>query len=175
MNHIPPLDVSRLAERYAHSMPSSIREHRRQRLHVLLQEVGGQAALAELIKRERNQVWQWTLPEDDARGRGIGPKMARMLERCTGKPEGWLDRQESLPSDHPLSQEMRPAADTLRAAVEITDRVLSNARVAVTAQARSDITMAVYDLIREGHGIAGAERTVAQMLRAVGGITTTTD
>jgi transcriptional regulator with XRE-family HTH domain len=77
--------------------------------------------------------------------------------------------------ESPASYAVRPDADSLRTALEITERVLTNARVSVTAQARADITLAVYDLIREGHGIAGAERTVSHMLRAVGGLTAPTE
>lgn len=79
-------------------------------------------------------------------------------------------------SKAPLSaQSVRPDTDTLRSAIEITERVLANARVSVTNKARADITMAVYDMIREGHGVAGAERTVTQMLHVVGGLTAKTD
>jgi hypothetical protein len=165
----------------------STRENRLRRLELLIAEAGGQAALAERIGRDRNQVWQWTLPSDDSRGRGIGDKMARLLEVAMEKPPGWMDQEtprgtegSSSTADNDAkasspAQSMRPDADSLRTALEITERVLTNARVSVTAQARADITLAVYDLIREGHGIAGAERTVSHMLRAVGGLTAPTE
>lgn len=167
----------------------STRENRRQRLELLIDETGGQAALAERIRRDRNQVWQWTLAADDPRGRGIGDKMARLLEVAMNKPPGWMDQaapgntevppaaadKKDKVAEHAASYEVRPEADSLRKALEITDRVLAKAKVSVTAEARADITIALYDMICEGQGIAAAERTVSQMLRVIGGLTTKSD
>lgn len=104
------------------------------------------------------------------------------LARLTGKPLAYFHGQDpSTPADNDgkvvesqASYAMRPDADTLRTAMEITDRVLANVRVAVTPTARAEITLALYDLLREGQGINAAERTVSHMLRAVGGLTATT-
>lgn len=66
-------------------------ETRRRNLAVLVKEAGGQAALGAKINRTRNQVWQWTLPDDDKRGRNLSDDIARELEAAMGKPIGWLD------------------------------------------------------------------------------------
>lgn len=153
-----------------------VEEVRRLHLLELITRYGSQRRLADAAKVSPAQISQWVNRSPDAKTgkpRVMGSRAARDMELEIGLPKGSLD--DAGTSSPPASQEMRPPTDSFRTAVEITDRVLSNARVAVTAQARSDITMAVYDLIKEGHGIAGAERTVAQMLRAVGGITAKTD
>lgn len=84
------LDTVRLARCY-HPGMTTLRETRRQNLLDLVTEAGGQSALGALIGKERSQVWQWTLPEDDERGRGIGNTSARMIEAACKKPRGWLD------------------------------------------------------------------------------------
>jgi hypothetical protein len=69
-----------------------------------------------------------------------------------------------------VSQDTQPLADILHTALEITERVLRSQNVLATADARVEITMAVYELIQEGRGIEAAERTVTRMLRAVSGV-----
>lgn len=152
-----------------------MRENRRRRLLELLPTVGGQSGLAALLKRERNQVWQWTLVETDPRGRGIGPKMARRIESVANRPEFWMDQREPLELDATdqgihISQEAPPSADVLRTALEITERVLQRQKVSATAGARADVAIAVYEMIQEGRGIKAAEQTVMRMLRALSGV-----
>ena len=89
-------------------------------------------------------------------------------------PRASADKKNKV-AEHHASYEVRPEADSLRKALEITDRVLAKAKVSVTAEARADITLALYDMICEGQGIAAAERTVTQMLRVIGGLTAKSD
>lgn len=153
-----------------------------------------QGAAADAIGCDRGTVGMWEAPSSQVSAVGneylleaaaaykVRPEYMRTGKGDDGFP--WPDGVEVSPAaadnqvkatESPASYDVRPDADSLRTAMEITERVLTNARVSVTAKARADITLAVYDLIREGHGIAGAERTVSHMLRAVGGLTAPTD
>jgi plasmid maintenance system antidote protein VapI len=63
-----------------------IHSTRRERLRSLADEEGGQAALAEAIGRQRDYV------NRILNGRiNLGEKLAREIERLTGKPLFWLD------------------------------------------------------------------------------------
>lgn len=151
-----------------------------------------QQAAADAIGCERGTVGMWEAPSSpvDAVGNEyllevstaykVKPEYVRTGKGPDGYP--WTGSVAEAPASYgapaapePSSEELRPAADTLRTALEITERVLTKAKVSVTAQARADITLALYDLIREGQGIVAAERTVSHMLRAIGGLTAKSD
>lgn len=120
---------SECVKQIARPMPSSatlffgdmktIRATRRERLGQLISEAGGQAALASRLGKDRNQVWQWTLPDDDRRGRGISDRMAREVERVMGRPAGWMDAAtDAAPPAivvHPIASlpdDVRPDGET---------------------------------------------------------------
>lgn len=91
------------------------------------------------------------------------------LSRLTGKPLAYFHGDDS----EPKSEDLRPSADNLRSALQITERVLNKARVSVKPEARADIVLSIYDMIQEGHGMQAAERMVSRMLTAMRGVTTT--
>lgn len=102
------------------------------------------------------------------------PKLAHL----TGKPLAYFHGEDLAPpadinSAAAVSDELRPSSDTLRAALIVTERVLARAKVVVPPEAQAEIVLAVYDLIREGHAVQQAERTVSIMLRAFSGATVT--
>lgn len=74
-------------------------ERRRKNLAALVAEANGQAKLAAMLGRDRNQVWQWLLDQDKRAARAIGDKIAREIEQKTGKPSGWLDAINTPDSD----------------------------------------------------------------------------
>lgn len=153
-----------------------------------------QGAAAEAIGCERGTVGMWEAPSSQVDAVGneyllevaaaykVRPEYVRTGKGDDGFP--WTGSAEVPPAaadkkdmvaEHPASYEVRPEADSLRKALEITDRVLAKAKVSVTAEARADITLALYDMICEGQGITAAERTVTQMLRVIGGLTAKSD
>lgn len=75
-----------------------IKDLRRDNLAVLSERFGGQSALATLLKRDRNQVYQWLLPPENPASRGIGDKMARHIELSVGLEPGWMDNITLLSS-----------------------------------------------------------------------------
>ncbi|KAF1008966.1 MAG: hypothetical protein GAK28_00598 [Luteibacter sp.] len=108
----------------------------------------------------------------------IDKKHFRTLARLTGKPLSYFHGEDlASPADvvegEVPSDEMRPSTDTLRAALVVTERVLDRTKVAVPAEQRAELVLAVYDLILEGQGVSQAERTVSRMLRVLGGATVT--
>lgn len=77
------------------------RAKRRQNIALLVAEHGGQAAVAVRIGRDRNQVYQWMLPDESKASRGIGDVMAREIESAFGLPEGWMDAEHEAPEPRP--------------------------------------------------------------------------
>jgi hypothetical protein len=71
----------------------AISDIRRLNLQALVDEAGGQQALATKIERDRNQVWQWLLAEGSPGARNLSHQTAREIERKCARPEGWLDQQ----------------------------------------------------------------------------------
>lgn len=76
-----------------------IKDLRRENLASLADLHGGQSAIAALIKRDRNQVYQWLQPPENSAARGIGDSMARHIEKSLGLAEGWLDTTHLGASD----------------------------------------------------------------------------
>lgn len=68
---------------------------RRANLSRLAGQVGGQAAIASRIGKDRNQVYQWLLPPDNPASRNISDASAALVERTFKLPSGWLDRADS--------------------------------------------------------------------------------
>lgn len=98
------------------------------------------------------------------------------LSKLTGKPLAYFHGEDSAePADKNLRQvevrsdELRPATNTLRDALIITERVLDRNKVSVPPELRAELVLAVYDLIHEGQAMEQAERTVTRMLRVFGG------
>jgi hypothetical protein len=64
---------------------------RRERLLELVREAGSQVAVAERIGKDKNQVYQWLLPDGHEAARNMGAKSARALEHAFDKPPYWMD------------------------------------------------------------------------------------
>lgn len=93
-----------------------IKDLRREHLEFLSEKYGGQSALAALIKRDRNQVYQWLLPPESPASRGIGDKMARHIESSLFMEPGALDNIMWLSADDHrlLSSPVSPSDATSR-------------------------------------------------------------
>lgn len=68
---------------------------RRENLKALV-ALHGQAGLAELIGKDRNQVYQWTRDKGTPGQRNIGSRAAAAIERALNLPHGWLDTDPAL-------------------------------------------------------------------------------
>ncbi len=91
---------------------------RRQRLAALVEEAGGQSALAAKIGKDKNQIYQWLADTSEAQSRNIGTRSARAVEEAMGRPEGWLDRDDALGAE---SQLRRPDPAILAQTQEFLD------------------------------------------------------
>ncbi|ENP8180881.1 LexA family protein [Vibrio cholerae] len=69
-------------------------EIRRANARELAKSVGGNAAFSDRIERSTTQVSRFMGKKATTK---IGPRMARHIEKCFGKPEGWLDIDHSVP------------------------------------------------------------------------------
>lgn len=84
-----------------------IKEIRRENLRLILDSVLGQSALAERLRKDRNQVYQWTLDpkgpdgEKNPHSRGISDASARAIEDAAGLAIGWMDHQQQGFSKYP--------------------------------------------------------------------------
>jgi hypothetical protein len=99
---------------------ASIRRIRQMNLETLVARARGQKALADLIGKDKNQIYQWLLPEDAEGARGIGHKSARLLEAAFGLPEGWLD-VESGSTSQPVSINRKTLGNALRIAAAFVE------------------------------------------------------
>lgn len=103
--------------------------------------------------------------------RGISREGALLAQLAYGCDANWLlGHVDTL-----ASRDMRPDANTLRTALQITEKVLHAKRVTMTPEARAEVSLAIYDMIQEGQAIEATESMVARMLQAIGGVTTRTD
>lgn len=154
-----------------------MREIRRANLRILVDEAGSQVELAARVGKDKNQIHQWLLDPSQPAARGMRDGTARAIEKKCNRPEGWMDherdRETRVAEDAPPYVVDRDAA-LLRSAILITERAFAARRVSVTPEARAEITLAAYDLLREGQDMQSAERIVARMLQAVGGVTSVT-
>lgn len=75
-----------------------LRDIRRENLHHLTFEAGGQKALADKLGKDKNQVYQWGLPADNPASRNISDRTARAIEESLGKPRGWMDHEHLDPA-----------------------------------------------------------------------------
>ena len=170
------LDGSRLANRYPCCM-RSMREIRRANLRILVDDAGSQVELAARVGKDKNQIHQWLLDPSQPAARGMRDQTARAIEKKCNRPEGWMDHEHDAASgvaeEAAVYQVDRDAA-LLRSAILITERAFAAKRVSVTPEARAEITLAAYDMLREGQNVQSAQRVVARLLQAFGGGTTVT-
>lgn len=158
-----------------------VAEIRRKNIEMMVRLSGGPTEFGRLVGREQAQVSQWISTTNP---KPIGGRLARDIEASLDRSRGWLDAPQwekvgegsGDSSQAPAlrrSEEVRPAADTLRSALIVTERVLERTKVAVPAEARAELVLAVYDLIQEGQAVQQAERMVSRMLRAISGVAVT--
>jgi phage repressor protein C with HTH and peptisase S24 domain len=72
----------------------SIDERRRENLRALIDEVGGNKALADRIGVSESQLSQWangSINSSTGKPRGMRTETAQRIEDAAGKPRGWLD------------------------------------------------------------------------------------
>lgn len=72
----------------------SIDDIRRENLALLRKEVGSSRGLAARLDRDESQVGQWmhgALNSGTGKPRGMRSDTARYIEKCMGKPDGWMD------------------------------------------------------------------------------------
>ncbi|MFS1981170.1 LexA family protein [Vibrio lentus] len=73
---------------------------RRENARSLAKALGGNAAFSDKIDRSTTQVSRFMGKRPTTE---IGPKMARHIEQCFDKPEGWLDVDRTNTADLPTS------------------------------------------------------------------------
>jgi hypothetical protein len=69
-------------------------QNRRENLCALVGEHGGTSSLAKAVDRPESQISQLVhaaTHSQSGKPRTMGPKLARHIEKCTGKPDGWMD------------------------------------------------------------------------------------
>ncbi len=71
-----------------HNVMNTIEEIRRRNARALADELGSNSAFADKIERSPTQVSRFM---GTGATREIGSKLARHIEACFGRPEGWLD------------------------------------------------------------------------------------
>jgi hypothetical protein len=63
---------------------------------------GGQSAVARVLGKDRNQIYQWLRPRSNKAHRGISDETARLIEHAFSLPEGAMD--------HDMTRSASPAA-----------------------------------------------------------------
>lgn len=79
---------------------------RRENARALAKAIGGNAAFSDKIDRSTTQVSRFMGKRPTTE---IGPKMARHIEQCFGKPEGWLDVDRDSTTSNAIPQAISPA------------------------------------------------------------------
>lgn len=69
----------------------SVKHNRRKNLEQLVAQLGGQAAVARELGKDKNQVYQWLQEEGASGHRGIGDSTARLIESTFRLPLGSMD------------------------------------------------------------------------------------
>lgn len=113
------------------------------------------AALQRYIKEEN-------VPPFDAIARLCLAAGVRLDWMATG--EGVMKVSKTAPDEG--SQVPRLNVGTLRAAVEVLERVLTEVDATTDAAGRAELVVAIYELLEQGSALDAAQRVVAQMLRA---------
>ena len=96
-----------------------IRQIRYRNARTLVIEAGGISEFAERLDRIQSQVSSFAGKNPT---KGIGPKIARLIEQTFGKPHGWLDKE------HALTEDERRAHKVMEAYLESTPEMQEAAR-----------------------------------------------
>jgi SOS-response transcriptional repressor LexA len=81
-------------------------QSRRENLCALVGEHGGTSNLAKVVDRPESQISQLvhaTVHSQSGKPRTMGSKLARHIEKCAGKPDGWMDTDHSNRVSEPLA------------------------------------------------------------------------
>lgn len=100
-------NFDRLAMRYQMLRMPTIDEIRRGNLEALVQELGGNKALAETVGVSESQMNQWVNGAKESKtGKARGMRLAscHRIEDATGKPRGWLDTLHKIAETHELGK-----------------------------------------------------------------------
>lgn len=149
--------VGKQVARFTSMKPVS--EIRRLRLRELVDQVGSQVAVADKLRKNKNQVYQWLLDPSQDGARNIGPTSARVIEAAFKMPHGWMDsdpaHSATLP---PADRDFRQYRFT-RLEASIIEPAVTMVRAMVTASLGSDavfdpygdvpLFVAAYDLMAE--------------------------
>lgn len=110
----------------------SIRDIRRDNLSILAKDHGGQAGLARVIGKDRNQVYQWLRPETDPKSRSLSDATAREIEATLALAQNWLDQDHTTPTTTALVERAEPLTneDALRQVGQMLARMDEGTRKA---------------------------------------------
>lgn len=90
-----------------------IDELRRQNLQAESARLGGDAQLARILGKDKNQLYQWLRAEGVQR-RNMRKTMARAIEEKIGRPAGWLDQRHASVSEPRPAYELSPEYPVVR-------------------------------------------------------------
>lgn len=65
-------------------------EIRRDNLRAESKRLGGDAELGRVVKKDKNQIYQWIRAERPPQRRGMRKETARKIEGSLGREPGWL-------------------------------------------------------------------------------------
>ncbi len=155
------------------------RRHRRERLALLLDEVG-QTQLAERSGISPAYLYQMG-KGNGSNARNVSDLNARKIEEAAGVPRGWLDSDTKVPA---RVAEPAPAGATVAAraasqkkgldrailvsSVRVVRRAITEADAETSDEGFADLVVSVYDFLAMGAALDAAEPIVAALLRAVG-------
>lgn len=122
-----------------------IDELRRINLDAESKRFGGDAALAEKIGKDANQVYQW-LRAKPLRGRNISTKIARAIEPMLERPQRWLDEDHAAESGRELDEAIYASQPYSRIASDIDQlRALVLSMLDVIAARQSGVAAALHE------------------------------
>lgn len=136
-----------------------VSEIRRLRLRELVEQAGSQVAVADKLRKNKNQVYQWLLDPSQDGARNIGPTSARVIETAFKKPRGWLDADPSHSVTLPHADRDFRQYRFTRLEASIIEPAVTMVRAMVTASLGNDavfdplgdvpLFIAAYDLMAE--------------------------
>jgi hypothetical protein len=150
-----------------------IDEIRRLNLQAESERLGGDAQLARLLSKDKNQLYQWLRAEGKQR-RNMRKTMARTIEAKIGRPGGWLDQRHDGVIEPPSAYALSPEFPAVRAKNDMRAiRFALQSLFAVLHEKQSAVAEAVAQDILETAGSSfagqGFLNTLVGTLRGVQG------
>lgn len=139
---------------------ASIDQIRRENLAALIQQVGGNKVLADLVGVSESQLSQWAkgaLNSATGKPRGMRTETAQRIEQAAHKPSGWMDKAHrfdpvtGLEVDEPLPDILR-SVGVMRHSSATSDPALDPATTIKTRDALAHIAA----LLRQTSGVSSA-------------------